>query len=29
MSRNARFEFGENWRDYARLVDQSRVDQSI
>jgi SAM-dependent methyltransferase len=29
MSRSARFEFGENWRDYARLVDQSGVDQSI
>ena len=29
ISRSAHFEFGENWRDYARLVDQSRVDQSI
>jgi SAM-dependent methyltransferase len=27
--RSAHFEFGENWRDYARSIDQSRIDQSI
>lgn len=27
--RNTHFEFGENWRDYARTVDKKRIDFAI
>jgi 2-polyprenyl-3-methyl-5-hydroxy-6-metoxy-1,4-benzoquinol methylase len=27
--RAAHFEFGENWKDYAKSIDQKRIDQAI
>src|SRR5215468_8159747 len=28
LDRDTHFEFGENWRDYAELIDQRRVDDA-
>jgi SAM-dependent methyltransferase len=27
--REAHFEFGQNWKDYARTVDQSRIEEAV
>jgi len=29
IDRSTHFEFGENWRDYAKTVDQARLESSI
>lgn len=27
--RTSHFEFGENWRDYAKIIDQQRIDSAV
>lgn len=29
LERKAHFEFGENWKSYARKIDQSRIDSAV
>jgi 2-polyprenyl-3-methyl-5-hydroxy-6-metoxy-1,4-benzoquinol methylase len=29
LDRDTHFEFGENWKDYAELIDQRRIDDAI
>lgn len=29
IERKAHFEFGENWKSYARKIDQSRIDSAV
>jgi Ribosomal protein L11 methyltransferase (PrmA) len=29
LDRDTHFEFGENWKNYAELIDQRRIDDAI
>ncbi len=28
-ARSSHFEFGENWREYAKTIDQARIDAAV
>jgi hypothetical protein len=29
VERSSHFEFGENWKDYSKSIDKTRVDQAV